>query len=159
MSVCRHSGIKEGFFEEGCQNFHQMCIRDRDGTVHGNANKYALGYTYDLSKRTSLYAVVSYLDSDNGYVASLNNDMGTENTSITGVDVYKRQVSLLIARRRSGNGIPVLFSEWQNPLDETGPVAVVTGFVGGKIKCTEVARSNAPCQVGQTGRIAVIVFD
>lgn len=56
-----------------------------DGTVHGNANKYALGYTYDLSKRTSLYAVVSYLDSDNGYVASLNNDMGTENTSITGV--------------------------------------------------------------------------
>lgn len=56
-----------------------------DGTVHGNANKYALGYTYDLSKRTSLYAVVSYLDSDNGYVASLNNDMGTDNTSITGV--------------------------------------------------------------------------
>ena len=56
-----------------------------DGTVHGNANKYALGYTYDLSKRTSLYAVVSYLDSDNGYVASLNNDMGAENTSITGV--------------------------------------------------------------------------
>ena len=56
-----------------------------DGTVHGNANKYALGYTYDLSKRTSLYAVVSYLDSDNGYVASLNNDMGSEKTSITGV--------------------------------------------------------------------------
>lgn len=57
-----------------------------DGTAHdGKANKYALGYTYDLSKRTSLYAVVSYLDSDNGYVASLNNDMGSENTSITGV--------------------------------------------------------------------------
>ncbi len=57
-----------------------------DGTAHdGNANKYALGYTYNLSKRTSLYAVASYLDSDNGYVASINNDMGTENTSITGV--------------------------------------------------------------------------
>lgn len=56
------------------------------GTAHnGSASKYALGYTYDLSKRTSLYAVVSYLDSDNGYVASLNNDMGSENTSITGV--------------------------------------------------------------------------
>jgi predicted porin len=28
------------------------------------ANKYALGYTYNLSKRTSLYANVSYLDAD-----------------------------------------------------------------------------------------------
>ncbi len=57
-----------------------------DGTAHdGSASKYAIGYTFDLSKRTSLYAVVSYLDSDNGYVAGLNNDMGSENTSITGI--------------------------------------------------------------------------
>lgn len=52
-----------------------------------------------------------------------------------------------------------MFPERQNPLDETGPAALVAGLVGGEVKGTEVPRRNAPCQVGQPGRIAVIVFD
>lgn len=63
---------------------------------------------------------------------------------------------MLIARCRTGSGIPVLFAEWQNPLDESGSAAIVVGLVRREIKGSEVARSNTPGQVGQPCRIAVI---
>ncbi len=53
----------------------------------GDVNKYALGYTYDLSKRTQLYGVVSYTDSDNDDVGSLYNSNGAARDSVTGVQV------------------------------------------------------------------------
>lgn len=53
----------------------------------GNVNKYALGYTCDLSKRTQLYGVVSYTDSDNEYVGSLYNNNGAARDSVTGVQL------------------------------------------------------------------------
>ena len=59
-----------------------------DKTAHdGDVNKYALGYTYDLSKRTQLYGMVSYTDSDNSFVGSIYNNNGAERESVTGVQV------------------------------------------------------------------------
>ncbi len=51
----------------------------------GDVNKYAVGLTYDLSKRTQLYGVVSYTDSDNDFVGSIYNNNGVANDSMTGV--------------------------------------------------------------------------
>ena len=57
-----------------------------DNSPHdGHANKYALGYGYDLSKRTQLYANVVYVDSSNEYVGSVYNSNGAANDSMTGV--------------------------------------------------------------------------
>ena len=57
-----------------------------DGQNDGKANKYALGYTYDLSKRTSVYANLAYTDSDKD-VADYYNLSGSEKDSVTGVQV------------------------------------------------------------------------
>lgn len=46
--------------------------------------KYALGYTYDLSKRTSLYGIVAYTDYDDEAVARVFGDV---EDSTTGVQV------------------------------------------------------------------------
>ena len=46
--------------------------------------KYALGYTYDLSKRTSLYGIVAYTDYDDENVARVFGDV---EDSVTGVQV------------------------------------------------------------------------
>ncbi len=53
----------------------------------GDVNKYALGYTYNLSKRTSLYGVASYTDSDNKEVGSIYNNNGTSRESVTGFQI------------------------------------------------------------------------
>lgn len=53
----------------------------------GKANKYALGYTYGLSKRTSVYANVAYTDSDNERVGLVYNTNGALEDSVTGVQV------------------------------------------------------------------------
>ena len=53
----------------------------------GKANKYSLGYTYDMSKRTSLYAMVAYTDSDNDSVGEIYNSNGVANDSVTGVQI------------------------------------------------------------------------
>lgn len=50
----------------------------------GDVNKYAMGYTYNLSKRTSIYGVVSYTDSDNEDVGSVYNNNGAARESVTG---------------------------------------------------------------------------
>ncbi|MDL2284377.1 porin [Oxalobacter sp. OttesenSCG-928-P03] len=50
----------------------------------GDVNKYAMGYTYNLSKRTSIYGVVSYTDSDNEHVGSVYNNNETARESVTG---------------------------------------------------------------------------
>ncbi len=57
------------------------------GGESGKANKYALGYTYGLSKRTSVYANVAYTDSDNEAVGLFYNDNGAFKDSVTGVQV------------------------------------------------------------------------
>lgn len=51
----------------------------------GNVNKYALGYTYDFSKRTQFYGVVSYTDSSNADVGAIYNNNGAASDSVTGV--------------------------------------------------------------------------
>ncbi len=53
----------------------------------GKANKYALGYTYGLSKRTSIYANVAYTDSDNDQVGLVYNTNGALEDSVTGVQL------------------------------------------------------------------------
>ena len=66
------------------------------GNISGKVNKYALGYMYDLSRRTSLYASLAFTDFDNEQVSGYYmNDMavltGSEteryNTSVTGVQI------------------------------------------------------------------------
>ncbi len=58
-----------------------------DGSnLDGKANKYALGYTYGLSKRTSVYANVAYTDSDDG-AGLIYNGNGSDRDSITGVQL------------------------------------------------------------------------
>lgn len=56
------------------------------GNESGKANKYALGYTYGLSKRTSVYANVAYTDSDEN-AGVFFNESGALNDSVTGVQV------------------------------------------------------------------------
>lgn len=51
----------------------------------GHANKYALGYGYDLSKRTQLYANVVYIDSSNDYIGSVYNSNQAARDSMSGV--------------------------------------------------------------------------
>ena len=53
----------------------------------GKANKYSLGYTYDMSKRTSLYAMVAYTDSDNDSVGEIYNSNDVADDSVTGVQI------------------------------------------------------------------------
>jgi predicted porin len=46
-----------------------------------NALKYAIGYTYNLSKRTSVYGMVAYDDVDKklvGYVADKESTFGVQ---------------------------------------------------------------------------------
>ena len=58
---------------------------DSKGDYDGNMNRYALGYTYSMSKRTSLYAIMAYTDSDDEAVGSIYNTNGVESGSVTGV--------------------------------------------------------------------------
>lgn len=53
----------------------------------GDVNKYAMGYTYNLSKRTAIYGVLSYTDSDNEEVGSIYNNNGTARESVTGIQI------------------------------------------------------------------------
>ena len=51
----------------------------------GHAMKYALGYGYDLSKRTRLYTNLVYIHSSNPYVGSLYNDNSRASDSMSGI--------------------------------------------------------------------------
>jgi predicted porin len=62
-------------------------MKGNDYLKGGNANKYSLGYTYDLSKRTQLYAMASYTDSSNDDVGSVYNNNGVAADSVTGVQL------------------------------------------------------------------------
>lgn len=61
---------------------------DLKGTSYdGKAHKYALGYTYNLSKRTAVYGIVSYLDSDDAIIGALYSTNGVARDSTTGVQI------------------------------------------------------------------------
>ncbi len=57
-----------------------------DKTAHdGDVSQYAPGYTYDFSKRTQLYGMISCTDSDNSFAGSICNNNGAARESVTGV--------------------------------------------------------------------------
>ena len=58
---------------------------ESNGDYDGHSNKYALGYVYSFSKRTSLYGHIVYVDNSNDAVGRLYNSNGTEQDSMTGV--------------------------------------------------------------------------
>ncbi len=62
-------------------------VVESHGDYDGKANKYSLGYTYDMSKRTSLYAMVAYTDSDNDFVGEIYNSNHVADDSVTGVQL------------------------------------------------------------------------
>ncbi len=58
---------------------------DGDGTLDDDAWKVAVGYTYNLSKRTSLYGIVSYADYDDEVLAEIFDGVAQDST--TGVQI------------------------------------------------------------------------
>jgi predicted porin len=60
---------------------------ETDKDANGDANKYAIGYTYNLSKRTAIYSAASYTDSDNKYVGSVYNNNGAEKEKVFGLQL------------------------------------------------------------------------
>lgn len=68
-------------------SYNRASVDNWKNKEDGDVNKYALGYTYNLSKRTSLYGVVSYTDSDNEDVGSIYNNNGAKRESVTGFQV------------------------------------------------------------------------
>ena len=56
-----------------------------DGTLDDDAWKVAVGYTYNLSKRTSLYGIVSYADYDDEVLAEAFDGVAQDST--TGVQI------------------------------------------------------------------------
>lgn len=57
------------------------------GIYQGYAKKYALGYTYNFSRRTSLYSNVIYIDSSNDLVGSLYNTNNAAIDSMVGMQI------------------------------------------------------------------------
>lgn len=53
----------------------------------GHAWKVALGYGYDMSKRTRLYLNLVYIDSSNDEVGELYNDNGVSSESMSGIQM------------------------------------------------------------------------
>lgn len=53
----------------------------------GSTNKFALGYVYDLSKRTSLYGTYARLNNAGGTSFALNSSVTAVNGSSTGLDL------------------------------------------------------------------------
>ena len=53
--------------------------KDDKGSLNQDATQWALGYTYALSKRTSLYSSYAHIDNENGagYTVGNNSDVGT----------------------------------------------------------------------------------
>ena len=58
-----------------------------DGHSSADLKKYALGYNYDLSKRTSLYGMVAYTDYENGAISSFFNGSGYDEEHVTGIQL------------------------------------------------------------------------
>ncbi|WAW09913.1 porin [Oxalobacter vibrioformis] len=61
-----------------------------DGVNDEDIWKYSLGYTHFLSKRTSLYGMVSYLDAGNAFVGKHYNFTMVEKSEIFGIQVGLR---------------------------------------------------------------------
>ena len=57
------------------------------GRYGGHANRYAVGYHYDFSKRTMLYSSLIHVDSSNDRVGSIYNSNGTARDSLTGIQI------------------------------------------------------------------------
>ena len=62
-----------------------------DGSYNGHASKYALGYTYDLSRRTALYGMLAWTDFHDNHAAwyfgNRASESGKYDESITGVQI------------------------------------------------------------------------
>ncbi len=71
----------------GQLNFSYNYARLEQGSYDEKAQKYSLGYTYNLSKRTAVYGVVSYLDADDDIVGHTYNSNHTYRDAVTGVQL------------------------------------------------------------------------
>ena len=58
-----------------------------NGHSSADLKKYAIGYTYDLSKRTSLYGMVAYTDYENEAISNFFNGSGYNEDSVKGVQI------------------------------------------------------------------------
>lgn len=61
-------------------------IKFDHATDQSKAQKVALGYVYNLSKRTALYSTLAYIDNDNGAAFVTGGPSGLANRSATGID-------------------------------------------------------------------------
>ncbi len=59
---------------------------DSEGDYHGYSRKYGFGYDYALSRHTTLYSIIAYVDSSNGWVGRLYNTNGTGSDSMAGIN-------------------------------------------------------------------------
>ncbi len=57
------------------------------GIYDGHANKYAVGYNYEFSKRTTLYNSLTYVDNSDPVIGAIYNSNGTERGSMTGIQI------------------------------------------------------------------------
>lgn len=57
------------------------------GIYDGHANKYAVGYNYEFSKRTTLYSSLTYVDNSDPVIGAIYNSNGTERGSMTGIQI------------------------------------------------------------------------
>ena len=57
------------------------------GIYDGRANKYAVGYNYEFSKRTTLYSSLTYVDNSDPAIGAIYNSNGTERSSMTGIQI------------------------------------------------------------------------
>jgi predicted porin len=82
------AGVSYGFGANTVKfGYSHGAMKGNDYLKGGNANKYALGYTYDFSKRTQFYAMASYTESSNNDVGAIYNNNGVAADSVTGVQV------------------------------------------------------------------------
>ncbi len=68
-------------------SYNRASIDNWKAGKDGDADKYALGYTYYLSKRTSFYGAVAYTDSDNEDVGTVYNNNGAKRESVTSFQI------------------------------------------------------------------------
>ena len=83
--------FKAAFNYVKVKDVHGMSAADGgaywDSNSSADLKKYALGYTYDLSKRTSLYGMVAYTDYENGAISAFFNGSGYDEEHVTGIQL------------------------------------------------------------------------
>ena len=83
--------FKAAFNYVKVKDVNGMSIADGGDYWNGHSSadlkKYAIGYTYDLSKRTSLYGMVAYTDYENEAISNFFNGSGYNEDSVKGVQI------------------------------------------------------------------------